>query len=340
LHDQFNKPALFVETDHGNKSYGCTNNEQAVMVMNRLGTSGCAGFNIWRTFGSYAPELDELVRVSDFMNTDFITSTFDAGNGAWKHQSSLWEVKVVNEDNSDKPNVSLRELQFAGAQDKSGGFGTIYNRQFNVQNFAQDLLAPADVQTTSCYIGNDSGDFEDDGYMFLEGWERTDIEWNDKEKLKIEGLKNNTDYRIKYYDYDTYNLRGSAVQNSSWNGKLKIKHPKLAYKVKNSTMPIYNFTVEEVSNSKSGSINNVDTDEPIDIEESKLFPNPNNGNFIVEHFSRINTYKIIDISGKILISDSPVRPSSSLNLNLELSNGVYILVINNSIHLKFIVYEA
>ncbi len=28
--------------------------------------------------------------------------------------------------------------------------------------------------------------------MFLEGWERIDIEWNDKEKLKLEGLKNNT----------------------------------------------------------------------------------------------------------------------------------------------------
>lgn len=139
MHNQFNKPALFVETDHGNKSYGCTNNEQAVMVMNRLGTSGCAGFNIWRTFGSYAPELDELVRVSDFMNTDFITSTFDAGNGAWKHQASLWKVKVENEDSDeDDIKTSLRELQFTKSQDKNFGFGSLYNRQFNVQNVAED----------------------------------------------------------------------------------------------------------------------------------------------------------------------------------------------------------
>lgn len=53
-----------------------------------------------------------------------------------------------------------------------------------------------------------------------------------------------------YYDYDTYALRKITVQNSSGNGKLKIKHPELAYKVKNNVMPIYNFTVEEVISNK------------------------------------------------------------------------------------------
>lgn len=50
-----------------------------------LDTSSCAGFNIWRTYGPFATEQDELVRVSNFMNTDLIANTFDAGNGAWKH---------------------------------------------------------------------------------------------------------------------------------------------------------------------------------------------------------------------------------------------------------------
>ena len=189
MHNQFNKPALFVETDHGNKSYGCTNNEQAVMVMNRLGTSGCAGFNIWRTFGSYAPELDELVRVSDFMNTDFITSTFDAGNGAWKHQASLWKVKVENEDSDeDDIKVSLRELQFVKSQDKSFGFGSLYNRQFNVQNVAEDV-SQIGVDNTSCYLGPGTVNNGLRGYFFFDNWKPAYIKWNDKKKLKVLGLR-------------------------------------------------------------------------------------------------------------------------------------------------------
>lgn len=50
-----------------------------------LDTAGCAVFNIWRVYGAFASEQDELVRVSNFMNTDLIANTFDAGNGAWKH---------------------------------------------------------------------------------------------------------------------------------------------------------------------------------------------------------------------------------------------------------------
>ena len=69
-----------------------------------------------------------------------------------------------------------------------------------INHFSQDLLAPTDVQTTGCYLGDSLGNFEDEGYMFLEGWEETDIKWNDKKRLKVTDLKNNTDYEVKFYD--------------------------------------------------------------------------------------------------------------------------------------------
>ena len=177
MHDQFNKPALFVETDHGNKSYECTNNEQAVMVMNRLGTSGCAGFNIWRTFGSYTPELDELVRVSDFMNDAFVTHTFDVGNGAWEHQASLWKIKVSNDDGA-KEKSELRELECIVSANKTKGFGTLYNRQFNVHNYADANFLTSSVETTNCNLGpSDPATNVLVGYLFSEGWEQKSIEW-------------------------------------------------------------------------------------------------------------------------------------------------------------------
>ena len=126
------------------------------------------------------------------MNTDFITSTFDAGNGAWKHQSSLWEVKVENDDSDEDDNkTSLRELQFTKSQDKNFGFGSLYNRQFNVQNVAEDASLIS-VDNTSCYLGPGTETNGLEGYFFFDSWKPTYIKWNDKKKLKLEGLKNNT----------------------------------------------------------------------------------------------------------------------------------------------------
>lgn len=337
IFNAFQKPILLVETDHSDGTEGCTFNEQAVMVMNRVGTSGCAGFNIWRTYGPFATEQDELVRVSNFMNSNFIANTFDAGNGDWKHQASLWKVKV-DIDNSSSENVNLRELQFVASQDKSSGFGSIYNSQFNVQNYAQDLLAQVNVQTTNCYLGDSNGEYDKDGYMFLEGWERTNIKWNDKKKLKVKKLKKNTDYIVKFYDYDTYDLRKITTQNSSILGKLKIKHPKLSWGVQVTHKPIYNFTVEEVVSNKLFDFIENEKPDSISIMETKLYPNPNNGLFTIEHSDYIDSYIISDINGRI-IRKVDVKQLKRVYLELSLSPGIYFVQINNSQIIKFLCYD-
>ena len=45
-----------------------------------------------------------------------------------------------------------------------------------------------------------------------------------KKKLKVINLKNNTDYRIKYYDYDTYNLNNDSNGNPTDEKRLGLNY--------------------------------------------------------------------------------------------------------------------
>jgi len=69
----------------------------------------------------------------------------------------------------------------------------------------------------------------------------------------------------------------------------------------------------------------------------KVFPNPTQSSLNIISNEIINSIKIIDIAGKTIFSDSYSFPTKFLKL--EISNfekGVYLIVINNQSHIKFI----
>ena len=72
------------------------------------------------------------------------------------------------------------------------------------------------------------------------------------------------------------------------------------------------------------------------INESKqqvdfeIYPNPNTGNFVLNSACPIASYEVCDMSGKEIYKDIVRMEGSSINVNLSLPNGLYLVrVISN-----------
>lgn len=146
----------------------------------------------------------------------------------------------------------------------------------------------------------------------------------------------NSNKNDKYNCLNTYNFRGSAVQNSSVNGKLKIKHPKLAWDVQDNYQPIYTFTVEEIVPSKSLPTRELVQTENTGYNGPIIYPNPSNGSFNIKSIEPITSIEIFSLNGN-LINSNYYNDNRKL-VNVEgLSNGVYIIVINKTQHFKLVI---
>ncbi len=69
--------------------------------------------------------------------------------------------------------------------------------------------------------------------------------------------------------------------------------------------------------------------EPIKPKKIKIYPNPNNGNFIVEilKFSGNSTIQIIDCHGKLV--HQQISLTSQTQINLDLSKGIYLIKVTD-----------
>jgi PKD repeat protein len=69
------------------------------------------------------------------------------------------------------------------------------------------------------------------------------------------------------------------------------------------------------------------------VEDIKIYPNPNNGKFVID-FSAIKyenqrvNYKLIDDLGRIVFEKNEQLNSPKININEQLSNGIYYLILN------------
>ena len=228
LFENYDKPILFGEADHGDGTHGCSDLEGHKIDAMRYNFNGIAGHYLWGVFSyphkSSSIKFDErnswksAVMAKNQFNDRFFTSIAEDFGIQGRQKSNIRSIKT-----------DIKEHQYILNESLEKGVGYLYNRTFNVHT-AKDGGETTEKES-ACYL-------EKEDYQ-------TPVPISFRPKLmKIEGLKRRTDYVIRFYGYKNGSFLGQTVEKSSFWGNLSLKHPILGGD-KNSN-PIIWYQIEMV----------------------------------------------------------------------------------------------
>jgi Secretion system C-terminal sorting domain len=148
---------------------------------------------------------------------------------------------------------------------------------------------------------------------------------------------------LHYYNYFIKYLNGTTFTNNDISDMYSLanlcpqKHGEIIFAARS----LYNYITQfdETFNNACGN-NTARTIQKIDMAKPKpsasttsIYPNPSQGNFNIKFptTSRgINTVKVLDAFGKLMLQHNVISGTKNININNNLSNGIYLLQITNS----------
>ncbi|RYM35899.1 hypothetical protein ERX46_02595 [Brumimicrobium glaciale] len=231
LKKTYNKPVLFGESDHGDGTHECSDYQGHKIDVMRYPFTGAIGHFIWAAFLHSEEERnvegakDERVSWPDII---------DAKN----YYNSNWFLEIINNKTAlgrEKSSFSssekdIVEHQYIIGKDHEIAAGYVYNRTFNVQTAGASK--EEGLKENAC-------DQLDAGYT-----NPTVISWRPN-RMKVEGLKSFSKYRVLYYGYSDQSLLLQAELRTSLFGKLKLTHPLLV--PEKSKTPLLWYRVEKMN---------------------------------------------------------------------------------------------
>lgn len=199
IFQQTNKPIMIAEGGPGDEVDQCSDFTQFKIDMMSFGFTGLAGFYNWVGFDNGQRHMwPMIIRSQQHMNGQDVISTLSAVSGFWNQGRE----KSTNE---------LKEHQYYLSENQEKAVGYIRNRTYNIQTMSnsdpESKCATASFNTIYSDLINLT---EDNGV------------------LKIDGLKQNTDYIIHWYDFETgYYMDGfsECFTTGLFNSTEKLNHP-------------------------------------------------------------------------------------------------------------------
>ncbi|MGM0479510.1 MAG: DUF5060 domain-containing protein [Bacteroidota bacterium] len=225
LHNTYDKPVLFGESDHGDGTHQCSKLQGHQLDIRRYALTGAAGHYIWAAF-TYQVK----------------------GDSSWNDTRQSWKgiIDAKNHYNQKRFSDLLSGDQLLGREkkafrrsdralvehhyiidnSKSIASGYIYNRTFNVHTISD----ASKNENSPCFLNQPA--FQ----------EAKQITWK-PQRIKVEGLKPFKKYNIHYFGYKGMELLNIHQKRSSIFGKITLKHPVLTPQMDQN--PLINYRIEE-----------------------------------------------------------------------------------------------
>ena len=240
-------------------------------------------------------------------------------NNYWRYKKSYRDDCIREDETADV--VYLR------SKDKKKAFGVITNRRANYYTLGEGkctkdstIAAPPEESPLRIYDAVVPGSGND--------------------RLRLRNMKFAREYKIKYYSpYDQVN---SIKEETRWGPKLTLEFPDM------DTLNIILFEAFRMGeNFKSMQTDTTNSKDPITKtphkekkDKVKIYPNPNDGNFVVfiENISTIKAIQITNNLGKIVDKKSKVVNENQYNKS-NFNSGIYFveLIYENKVVRKKIV---
>ena len=316
--DKYGKPVLFPEFGIEEDKHPCSNFTGHYVDVMTAGFTGVAGFNMWDGFmhpTQTEPYEEEnlwpsTIRAQQHMNANDVINTLKNGNGNWIQGR---QQEKLNPGNNNQ--VPVKEQQYYVSNNKETAVGYIKNRSYNISTKGI---------TSYCLLSLENPIDELINISYSDG--------PISNTLWVEGLKNNTDYRIDWYTFKEGEYFGSECLNTNGN-KLKLKHPVLLTTY--FDRPLVWFVIQQQNCNKSMVIEQ-EAIASMQIEERtikglesnvKIFPNPFNDFFYIDSPVE-DSITLFTTEGK-LIHEQQIHIGSNRIANIKLTSGIYFIHFND-----------
>jgi|GEM_PF-2506262 len=325
LHTNFRKPVVMTEVGSGwndTTNYDhCDGNTQYFTDIMTIPFTSAAGMYNWHQGinTDMQSRWDEVGSAADFINGPFAKIVL---NSTWKQYREHSESSGSGND--------LKEHQMYVSWDQTRAVGYIRNRTVNSKTMTLD---------PGCAVLT--------GGIFNEA--KRHLYWDD-DKHHFRGLKTNTNYMVRWYDYLTGNEITAAAQCIktplfSFDYE-PIKHPDLYAWTETGKpfRPILWFTVEQVNCSKSLAAENTGDAAGEEIQANTgtfdiiAYPNPTTGEVWIEAEEAVRSIEVVNSLGIVVATHTFGDGNRVVNIRLDsVRPGVYYLRINHDARLIKIV---
>ncbi|MEX2484535.1 MAG: T9SS type A sorting domain-containing protein [Brumimicrobium sp.] len=277
-------------------------------------------------------DLSIYQRVSNFISDVDLKGEWHSGmmtldnNDRWKYKKS-YRDDCIRED-------ELADVVYLRSGDQKKAFGVITNRRANYYTLGEGECTGNTTIGAPLHSNHDNDpstlpDLTDYTVYSDLLQEYGSVEpKGGSNRLRIRNMKLSKEYKIKYYS--PYDLVNSIKEETRWGPKLTLEFPDL------DTLDIVLFEVFRMGGSfksmQNDSINSDNNDKlsrelKVDITENiKVFPNPNDGSFVVlvENPSDAKAIYITDNLGKRIDSKFDVSKENLYN-KTNFRPGVYFI---------------
>ena len=246
-----------------------------------------------------------MVKINKFDNNNF-----------WRYKKNYHDDCIRDDETADV--VYLR------SGDKEKAFGVITNRRANYYTLGKEECVedsenlPAPEHSDSTEIGFTNS---------LQNYGSVSPS-NFNNRLRLRNMKLAKEYKIKYYS--PYDLVNSIKEETRWGPKLTLEFPDM------DTLNIILFEAFRMGESfKSMQTDTTNSKDPITKtphkekkDKVKIYPNPNDGNFVVfiESISTIKAIQITNNLGKIVDKKSKVVNENQYNKS-NFNSGIYFVEV-------------
>ncbi|OJX36992.1 MAG: hypothetical protein BGO87_14530 [Flavobacteriia bacterium 40-80] len=214
------KPVILSEFGDDEKYKGCTTYKGSVIDAMSMGFTGICGYSLWEgQIEGQEHMWTATIRAQYHLNGDDVINTLSNGNGQW--MQGRQKEKIYNAHDE-----AAKELQYYISNSKELSVGYIRNRTYNIHTKRIGEKCNLFINTIPV----------DNLYNFV---------WDDGPyKLRLEGLKNNTDYQIDWYSFEEGLYIGSDCQNTQGD-ELVLHFPELSVTSDKPEQPLVWFVVRE-----------------------------------------------------------------------------------------------
>lgn len=321
----YNKPVFYSEMG-AHEVWDCDNNvenRRSIWQSYFLGVSGGLEWHFPADLSIYS-RVNSFIEGVDLEGGNWHPGAFDRENdGEWKFNDNYHD-DCVRED-------ELADVVYLRSGDKNKAFGVITNRRANYYTLGEG----------ECTEDNEEGiSAPPDGLLRTYG---TVTPGSGSDRLRIRNMRLAKEYKIKYYSpYDQVN---SIREETRWGPKLTLEFPDM------DTLDIILFEVFRMGEdfkSKSMQSDTTDSDITLTREPKKkvindviVFPNPNDGNFVIT-IGKPTDVKEIHISdnlGKRIDSRHEIFYENHYNKTI-FNSGVYFVEVifeDKIIRKKFVI---
>lgn len=331
-----NKPVILSEFGDGDGTHLCSNYSGVYVDLMSAGFTGVSGYNLWEGKDAIQSFVWPFtIRAQGHMNGADVIPTLSNGLGNWIQGRQHARLT------SNLSHEFAVEHQYYISNNKERSVGYVRNRTYNVYT----KIDPASSNMSDCILQMDNP---------IPVVTLTNISWTDPpstKRLRIEGLKNFTDYQIDWYSYKNGDYLGSQCRNSSLQGGFDLMHPVLFVTTTNHSaeLPVLWYVVRQMNCSNSMLPIGQET-EAFLLEENEelmnsvyaedaengvrngsidlsIYPNPFGNQFVVN--SQIEDVLILQAVDGTIIGRYAINPGESVILVPSISKGVYIALFQN-----------